>query len=162
MIAINKIRNWLRSFSSDEIEYKTLLSNCWINPQYRHEECPFPDISSCGICPKNQWTKFWVDDIRPAPAGFKRCTNVHEVKIHCCQLLKPDKRLNIKMMSLDHDAGDYQCMGGDYIEILKWLEEKVHTDGWIIETVFHLHSQNPVGVQNMRNIIEKNGWREAK
>jgi hypothetical protein len=25
-----------------------------------------------------------------------------------------------------------------------------------------LHSQNPVGVENMRRIIERNGWKEIK
>lgn len=52
---------------------------------------------------------------------------------------------------------DHASEGGDYIKLLDWLEAKN-----IVDTgySFHLHSMNPVGVQNMRAIIEKNGWRE--
>lgn len=61
------------------------------------------------------------------------------------------------LIDLDHDAGDYASKGGDYIKLLDWLEAKN-----IVDTgySFHLHSMNPVGVQNMRAIIKKNGWRE--
>ena len=61
------------------------------------------------------------------------------------------------LIDLDHDAGDYAFEGGDYIKLLDWLEAKN-----IVDTgySFHLHSMNPVGVQNMRAIIKKNGWRE--
>ena len=31
-----------------------------------------------------------------------------------------------------------------------------------VEGKIHIHSMNPVGVQNMRAIIEKNGWREIR
>lgn len=61
------------------------------------------------------------------------------------------------LIDLDHDAGDYVSEGGDYIKLLDWLEAKN-----IVDTgySFRIHSMNPVGVQNMRAIIEKNGWRE--
>lgn len=64
-------------------------------------------------------------------------------------------------MSLDHDSGDFNYQGGDYIELLKWLEEKQHIENWKIPTKFHLHTANPVGVENMRRIIQKNGWKEV-
>lgn len=41
----------------------------------------------------------------------------------------------------------------------KWLEEHGIVD---LGYFFHLHSKNPVGIQNMRAIIQKNGWREIK
>lgn len=61
------------------------------------------------------------------------------------------------LIDLDHDAGDYVSEGGDYIKLLDWLEAKN-----IVDTgySFHIHSMNPVGIQNMRAIIKKNGWRE--
>lgn len=61
------------------------------------------------------------------------------------------------LIDLDHDAGDYVSEGGDYIKLLDWLEAKN-----IVDTgySFHIHSMNPVGVQNMRTIIKKNEWRE--
>lgn len=46
---------------------------------------------------------------------------------------------------------------GTSFKLLDWLEAKN-----IVDTgySFHLHSMNPVGVQNMRAIIKKNGWKE--
>lgn len=46
-----------------------------------------------------------------------------------------------------------------YIKLLDWLEAKN-----IVDTgySFHIHSMNPVGVQNMRTIIKKNEWREIR
>lgn len=63
------------------------------------------------------------------------------------------------LIDLDHDAGDYVSEGGDYIKLLDWLEAKN-----IVDTgySFHIHSMNPVGVQNMRTIIKKNKWREIR
>lgn len=63
------------------------------------------------------------------------------------------------VIDLDHDAGDWNKEGGDYIKILDWLEEQ-----GIVDTgyFFHIHSMNPVGVENMRRIINKNGWREIR
>lgn len=63
------------------------------------------------------------------------------------------------LIDLDHDAGDYVSKGGDYIKLLDWLEAK-----GIVDTgySFHIHSMNIVGIQNMRAIIQKNGWREIR
>lgn len=55
--------------------------------------------------------------------------------------------------------GEYYEDGGDYIELLKWLEEERLPD---LGYTFHIHSMNPVGVANMRTIIEHNGWKEIK
>lgn len=61
----------------------------------------------------------------------------------------------ITLIDIDHDAGDYANDGGDYIRLLDWLES---TDR---NYPIHIHSMNLVGVQNMRAIIEKNGWTEV-
>lgn len=63
------------------------------------------------------------------------------------------------LISLDHDAGDFVRDGGDYIKLLDWLEEE-----GIVDTgyFFHIHSQNPVGIENMRRIIEHNNWKEVE
>lgn len=61
-------------------------------------------------------------------------------------------------IDLDHDAGDYAFDGGDYIEVLKWLEREQLPD---IGYTFHLHTMNPVGRDNMRTIINYNGWVES-
>ena len=62
----------------------------------------------------------------------------------------------IELIDIDHDAGDYAELGGDYIKLLEWLEETGRS------YPIHIHSQNPVGVENMRRIIQKNGWREIR
>ena len=97
--------------------------------------------------------KIWVDDVRPAPEGYVWLKSVNEVKKY---LADPHILHNyeIKLIDLDHDAGDYAKDGGDYIKILDYLE-MVGYNGDL-----RIHSMNPVGVQNMRNIIQKNGWRE--
>ncbi len=44
-----------------------------------------------------------------------------------------------------------------YVKQFDWLENSnTVTDKFY----FHIHSMNPVGVQNMRNIIKHNGWKE--
>lgn len=100
--------------------------------------------------------KLWLDDVRVAPAGWLWIKTVDEAKKVCCQYITPRKELKIEMISLDHDAGDY---GMDYIELLNWLEQKQKECGWIISTVFEIHSFNPVGAENMRRIIKHNGWK---
>lgn len=107
--------------------------------------------------------KLWIDDCRPAPPGYVWLKSVKEAKDFIILqltgwiLLNKEPQYPIDLMDMDHDAGDYTKDGGDYIEILKWFE-KTKTPCPSIR----IHSMNPVGVENMRRIIEKNGWREIK
>lgn len=110
--------------------------------------------------------KIWIDDVRPAPEGYLPFRTVNDALRYI--------RLHsefIDVIDLDHDAGNCAIEGGDYINILNELErlayretsEGYYWDGWLRnQVVFHFHSANPVGVQNMRAIIEKNGWREVR
>ena len=100
--------------------------------------------------------KLWIDDIRPAPNGYHWVKSVHEAIIHICQMKRPNGDYNIEVIDLDHDAGDYAFMGGDYIKLLDWMEYK-----GINNIPIHIHAMNPVGRQNMQTIIKKNGWREV-
>ena len=104
--------------------------------------------------------KLWIDDVRPAPEGYVWCRSVEaaKVSIECaewlwknCQSTKP-----IELIDIDHDAGDYACDGGDYIKLLDWLEETGRN------YPIRIHSMNTVGVQNMRAIIQRNGWKEVR
>jgi hypothetical protein len=97
--------------------------------------------------------KIWIDDLREAPEGFLRVYTVNQAKRAIEYFEKKD---GVELISLDHDAGDYACDGGDYIKLLDWLEETGRS------YPIRIHSQNPVGVENMRRIIERNGWREVK
>lgn len=95
--------------------------------------------------------KLWVDDVRPAPKGFHKVSTVNEAMSFILS-----SHYKIELLDLDHDAGDYFDAGGDYIEILKGME----VNG-INDIPIHLHTMNPVGRQNMRNIIQHNNWIEV-
>jgi hypothetical protein len=111
--------------------------------------------------------KLWIDDVRPAPDGYIWAKSVDEaINLICLgEHLEGEAKytnseiqgsFQITLIDIDHDAGDYAKYGGDYIKVLVWLE---HTGR---NYPIHIHSMNPVGVANMRRIIERNGWEEVK
>lgn len=126
--------------------------------------------------------KLWIDDVRPAPDGHTWAKSVEEAKMEILKMeqqqkmfyeealyrlsymdkpgyhkmLEMSKRREIELIDIDHDAGDYAFDGGDYIKLLDWLEETGRN------YPIRIHSMNPVGVANMRAIIERNGWKEIK
>ena len=97
--------------------------------------------------------KLWIDDIRPAPNGYVWCKSVSQTK----QVIRSSelRHETIKLLDIDHDAGDYAFDGGDYIKLLDLIEETGRN------YPIRIHSMNPVGVENMRRIIRKNGWKEV-
>ena len=96
--------------------------------------------------------KLWIDDVRDAPYGYRWVKTVDEAK----QLLSSAfYRKFVELIDIDHDAGELAQYGGDYIKLLDWLEEE-H-----LSYPIHIHSMNPVGVQNMRRIIQRTGWKEV-
>lgn len=104
--------------------------------------------------------KLWLDDVRQAPSGYEWVRSVDEAKALCEEMLASGKVLDMEIIDLDHDAGDYASMGGDYIEFLNWLEQKKAEEGWIVKAFFTYHSANPVGISNMSRIVRHNGWKE--
>ena len=67
----------------------------------------------------------------------------------------------IDYISIDHDAGVYAAAGGDYINLLNFLEYRQHTSNGHVYPI-EIHSMNAVGCVNMRAIIERNGWEEIR
>ena len=111
--------------------------------------------------------KMWIDDLRPAPEGYAWCKSVDQAKetiiyletdleYHWNVYGYKSTRMEVELLDMDHDAGDYAQYGGDYIRLLDWLEETGRN------YPIRIHSMNPVGVENMRRIIERNNWREIK
>ena len=96
--------------------------------------------------------KLWIDDMRPAPEGYVWFKTVNEVKEWLGRI---EYTYGVELIDIDHDAGDYACDGGDYIKLLDWLGETGRN------YPIRIHSQNIVGVQNMRRIIQRNGWKEV-
>lgn len=129
--------------------------------------------------------KLWVDDVRPAPKGYIWCRSVMDavyaiglferalscfqweidtadfrkirdgIEVNVENVRKAMQEREIELIDIDHDAGDYVQYGGDYIKLLDWLEETGRN------YPIRIHSMNPVGVANMRAIIQKNGWKEV-
>ena len=96
--------------------------------------------------------KLWIDDVRPAPEGY------HWIKTTNGAIANVEKLeqvgIPIEIIDIDHDAGGYSCWGGDYIKLLDWLEETGRN------YPIRIHSMNVVGRENMRAIIQRNGWKE--
>ena len=65
--------------------------------------------------------KIWVDDVRPAPEGYtlEKCVWGAQWLIELCEEMGD----TIELIDLDHDAGDYRGLGGDFIKILVKMSE---------------------------------------
>jgi hypothetical protein len=107
--------------------------------------------------------KLWIDDVRPAPGilsdDWVWIQEVNAAKEYIAIMERGvEKGYNtiIELIDIDHDAGEYAQYGGDYIKLLDWLEETGRN------YPIRIHSMNPVGVQNMRAIIQRNGWTEVR
>ena len=106
--------------------------------------------------------KLWVDDVRRPAPGYRWAKSVDDAK----QIIQDYEVMynisggklpyKIELIDLDHDAGSYAKQGGDYIKLLDWLEETGRN------YPIHIHSMNPVGIENMRRIIQRNSWTEVK
>ena len=102
--------------------------------------------------------KLWIDDVRPAPEGYVWLKSTNAALRFICE-----HNCDIEEISLDHDAGTYASWGGDFIEVMKEMERLTRRQKMDFSHIkFFLHSANPIGVANMRAIIEKNGWKEIK
>ena len=102
--------------------------------------------------------KLWIDDVRPAPKGYFHCKTVNQVKRIILGLEGEEQYYDgegVELIDIDHDAGNYSEDGGDYIKLLDWLEETGRN------YPIRIHSMNPVGISNMRKIIQRNNWIEV-
>jgi len=96
--------------------------------------------------------KIWLDDVRPAPLGFRWVRSVNEAKyaIEAAELMNRfsggKEYYHIECISLDHDLGDYASDGGDGIKLMDWLAER----GTLYPLEFH--SMNVVGMENMKRM----------
>lgn len=110
--------------------------------------------------------KIWVDDERPMPEDYNYLSFTTNFTVWFIQDLYYDNIKDDILVSLDHNAGKYADRGGDYVKVLEKFETLCYEDSKFQEFIknkitFHLHTANPVGRENMRRIIRKNGWREV-
>ena len=101
--------------------------------------------------------KVWIDDIRPKPTDYNIALHSVNDVIAYLDLIRGNT-VSV-LLDLVHDAGDFISDGGDYIRILDWIEETGFISAnSVIHLMFRIHSANPVGRDNMRRVIEKDGW----
>ena len=116
--------------------------------------------------------RIWIDDIRTAPDGYvwKKSVNdtidliAYYLDIYMSEMTRKNpseevlESYMIEVIDLDHDSGLFEKDGGDYINVLNYIEQ--YKDVFCkMNTAFRIHSMNPVGRQNMERIIKKNGWK---
>jgi len=93
--------------------------------------------------------KLYLDDLRPAPSGWKLCRTVEEV----IDILKEFN--NVSHISLDNDLGDGYQEG---YKVLDFLEEKIYLDPmtWAKSMPeISVHSANPVRHKYILQVIDR-------
>ena len=101
--------------------------------------------------------KLWVDDIVKAPEGYAWCRSVGGAKVFIEVYEKKDKNKDpLTLISVDTDAGCWKDQGGDYIELLKWLEAT--NRNYQVEIHTKDYQSNCEVIGEMREIIRRNGW----
>lgn len=101
--------------------------------------------------------KLWVDDIVKAPEGWAWCRSVNGAKAFIeTYEEKDDGRDPLTIINVDTDAGCWKSEGGDYIELLKWLE----ATGRNYRVKIHMKNYpDSYGmVEEMQEIIRRNRW----
>ena len=91
--------------------------------------------------------KIWLDDERSVPNGYVGTKSVNET-IMLIESMEV-QGIEIELLDLDHDLGDYSYDGGDAINLLDYLVER--------ESYYpiRIHTANPVGRANMERIIRR-------
>lgn len=89
--------------------------------------------------------KVWLDDVRPMPQGFD--VNPQTAQ-DCIAILQSGK---VSMISLDHDLGPEEA--GTGYDVAKWIEENAFFKT-LAKVQWKIHSDNPVGIQNMKKALQ--------
>jgi hypothetical protein len=85
--------------------------------------------------------KLWLDDVRPAPAGFLWAKTAPEAIAYFAQG-------DVEVASLDHDLGPKSA--GDGYDVLCWVEAAMAAKAWYGNLPqIYVHSANPVGRSKM-------------
>ena len=91
----------------------------------------------------------WIDDKRPAPEPFRHCRN-YKSAIASINYFSTCEG-GIDFISFDHDLGEKKS-GYD---IAKYIVEEHIPIG-----AFAVHSANPVGAKNIRELLTHYGYKE--
>lgn len=86
--------------------------------------------------------RLWLDDLRPAPAGW-----VWVKTVAAAQALL--RRGEVAEVSLDHDLGEETATGYD---LATWIEEEAF-HGRLPRVKWAVHSANPIGRERMEQAL---------
>lgn len=89
--------------------------------------------------------RVWLDDVRRAPPGWVHVSWPNEV----IDLLRSGE---VAQLSLDHDLGD-DARGTGY-DVLRWIEEQVHTSDFVPPLTINAHSANTAARKRMEAAID--------
>ena len=94
--------------------------------------------------------KLWVDDERPAPAGWDIARNYDEA-------IKKLSSVHYDEVSLDHDIASYSPEGREMTgyDIALWLANRKIALGEYIPPIVRVHSANPPGRKNIQGVIDR-------
>ena len=98
--------------------------------------------------------KLWVDARCPAPDNSYCWGKTDVTAMDLIEITEADSNLT-KDKSILFELIDIGCENGEEY-ILYWLE--VTGRNYPI----HIHGTNPVVIQRMRQVIERNGWKEIR
>jgi len=104
----------------------------------------------------SQGMKVWIDDVREPPPGFRWFRTTDDA----IDFLEKNGSEGISLFDTDHDAGDMFVMGGDYVNVFRWLDREGKRN-----VTVHIHSSNPKGANAIRELISRNkenGWKEIR
>lgn len=90
--------------------------------------------------------KLWLDDKRPMVWPYT--VHVTTAQAAIAEL----EAGGVTHISLDHDLGELEETGSGY-QVACWIEQAAY-DGVLERLEWAVHSQNPVGVANMRRALE--------
>lgn len=88
--------------------------------------------------------KVWVDDVRKPPDNKWLWCKFYEEAVYIIN------NEDIQLISLDHDLGE-EKNGYDLACI---IEGRVYNDPDYTPPIIEVHSQNPVGVQNIKMVVK--------
>lgn len=87
----------------------------------------------------------WLDDLRPAPVGWKHVYTAPEA-------IAALAAGGVEEISLDHDLGEDEGAGTGY-DVAVWIENGA-ADGTLSKLTWSIHSANPVGRARMTAALE--------
>jgi len=94
--------------------------------------------------------KLWVDDERQMPDGYDCWAHTYDEAVNAINT-QFSPALYSLFIDFDHDLG----LGRNGYDFAKWLLENDYRGQ------FSIHSMNPIGAANIRQLLTHYGWKET-